>query len=59
MSELTSIILATDEQSRNRSLDGFCLAATAAELLSECEALNRLRHESDNLYQRVRALFFL
>jgi hypothetical protein len=59
MSELTSIILATDEQSRNRSLDAFCLAATPAELLAECVALNRLRHESDNLYQRVRALFFL
>ncbi len=59
MSELTSIILATDEQSRNRSLDAFCLGATPAELLAECEALDQLRHASDNLYQRVRALFFL
>src|SRR5512141_2399231 len=59
MSELTSIILATDEQSRNRSLDAFCLRATPAELLAECDALDRLRHASDNLYQRVRALFFL
>ncbi len=59
MSELTSIILATDEHSRNRSLDAFCLGATPAELLAECEALDRLRHASDNLYQRVRALFFL
>ena len=59
MSELTSIILATDEQSRNRSLDAFCHGASPAELLTECEALDRLRHTSDNLYQRVRALFFL
>ena len=29
------------------------------ELLAECQALDRFRRSSDNLYERVRALFFL
>ena len=33
--------------------------ATLEELLAECEALDRFRRSSDNLYERVRALFFL
>src|SRR4051794_17854114 len=32
---------------------------TLAELLAECDALDRFRRTSDNLYERVRALFFL
>lgn len=59
MSELTKIITATDPETRNRSLDAFCRAASLNELLAECEALDRLRRENDNLYERVRALFFL
>jgi hypothetical protein len=59
MSELTQIITAADPEIRNRSLDAFCRAASLSELLAECEALDHLRRESDNLYERVRALFFL
>jgi len=59
MSALTEIILATDPQIRDRSLDAFCREASLPALLAECEALDGLRRESDNLYQRVRALFFL
>ena len=59
MSELTQIITATDPEIRNRSLDAFCREASLETLLSECQALDRLRQESDNLYERVRALFFL
>jgi hypothetical protein len=59
MSELTHIITATNPDIRNRSLDAFCRAASLPELLAECEALDQLRRANDNLYERVRALFFL
>jgi hypothetical protein len=59
MSELTAIITSADPEVRNRSLDAFCRRATLDELMLECEALERLRHSSENLYERVRALFFL
>lgn len=59
MSQLTQIITATDPAVRNRSLDAFCRTASLNELLAECEALDGLRRNNDNLYERVRALFFL
>lgn len=59
MSELVRIITAIDQETRNRSLDSFCRAASAEALLQECNALEELRRTSDNLYIRVRALFFL
>lgn len=59
MSELVSIITATDPATRDRSLDAFCRNASLGELLAEIDALEGLRRRSDNLYQRVRALFFL
>ncbi|MGA9054961.1 MAG: UTP--glucose-1-phosphate uridylyltransferase, partial [Terriglobia bacterium] len=59
MSLLTDVITARDAETRNRSLDALCRAATLEELLLECEALDRFRRSSDNLYERVRALFLL
>ena len=59
MSQLTGIITAADPALRNRSLDAFCRAATLADLQSESAALDQFRRASDNLYERVRALFFL
>jgi hypothetical protein len=59
MSRLVSIITATDPAERNRSLDACCRQATLDELRSEAAALDAFRRESDNLYERVRALFFL
>jgi hypothetical protein len=59
MSELISIITATDPALRNRSLDAVCREATLAELLAECAALDSFRRSSENLYEQVRALFFL
>ena len=63
MSQLTGIVTAADPTVRNRSLDAFCRAATLADLQSESAALDRFRraHDNrrDNLYERVRALFFL
>ena len=59
MSLLTDVITARDAETRNRSLDALCRAATLEDLRLECEALDRFRRSSDNLYERVRALFFL
>ncbi len=59
MSELVRIIVDSDPEVRNRSLDGFCRAADAGPLLAECAALDQFRRRSDNLYERVRAQFFL
>ncbi len=58
MSVLTEVITASGEE-RDRSLDSVCRHATFEELLAECQALDRFRRTSDNLYERVRALFFL
>jgi len=59
VSLLTDVITSRDSQTRNRPLDALCRTATLDELLQECEALDRFRRTSDNLYERVRALFFL
>ena len=59
MSELTKIITASDPKIRNRALDAFCRAASLPQLLAECDALDQFRRQSDNLYEQVRALFFL
>jgi hypothetical protein len=59
MQSLISIITATDPQVRNRSLEEACQAASTAELLEQCQELDAFRRRSDNLYERVRALFFL
>ena len=59
MSVLVDIITAVDPTQRNRSLDAVCREMDAATLQAECDALDHFRRASDNLYERVRALFFL
>ena len=59
MSRLIAVITAEDPQIRDRSLDAVCQELSLPELLEECQALDRFRRASDNLYERVRALFFL
>jgi hypothetical protein len=59
LSELWKIITAADPEVRNRSVDAFCRSATADQLLGEAAALEQLRRSSENLYERIRALFFL
>ena len=59
MSQLTEIITADDPTIRDRSLDSFARGATSDTLLAECVALDQFRQENENLYHRVRALFFL
>ena len=58
-SRLVSIITATDAALRDSALDAACRNASRDELLAECAALDEFRRQSDNLYERVRALFFL
>ena len=57
--ELLETITSQDPQERNRSLDELCRDASAAALLQACAELDQFRRSSDNLYERVRALFFL
>ena len=59
MSRFLHVITAADPETRNQSLESLCRGASLEDLLRECEALDRFRRESDNLYERVRALFFL
>jgi hypothetical protein len=56
---LRNLILAQDDATRNQALDTFCRAASLDGLLAECADLEDFRRHCDNLYQRVRALFFL
>jgi len=57
--DLIEIIRARDQALRNRSLDDAVDGADLDRLLSACTVLERFRKESDNLYERVRALLFL
>ena len=56
---LIKIITSADPAIRNQSLDPFCAPATLDELIKACAELDAFRRESENLYERVRALFFL
>ena len=58
-SELVQIITSRDSTVRDRSLDAFCRSASFEKLIDKCDGLERFRRSSDNLYERVRALFFL
>ncbi len=53
------IISAEDPAARNLSPDPFCRSASLEELLRECDELELFRRRNENLYERVRALFFL
>ena len=59
MSSLIDIILSDEDQVRDRSLDSVCRDSSLDELLMHCCELDQFRRCEDNLYHRVRALFFL
>jgi hypothetical protein len=59
MHNLIEIITTSDPALRDRSLDGFCRTADAAALREAARALDAFRRGSENLYERVRATFFL
>jgi hypothetical protein len=56
---LTHIITSQDPAVANQSLDAFCHNASLEQLLTEAGELESFRRRSENLYERVRALFFL
>lgn len=58
MSRLVAVITGSGEE-RDTSLDALCRGLSVDELLAECDALEKFRRACDNLYERVRALFFL
>jgi hypothetical protein len=59
MPDLIRIITAAEPALRNQSLEGACAGLSLNELLRECVRLDEFRRHSENLYERVRALFFL
>ena len=59
MAELVGIITATDPSVRNQPLEGACARLSPEQLLQQAAALDSFRRHSENLYERVRALFFL
>ena len=58
-SKLLGVITAADPGARDVPLEQLCQGLSLEELLQEAEALDAFRRECDNLYERVRALFFL
>ncbi|HEX8465579.1 MAG TPA: hypothetical protein VF627_13255 [Abditibacterium sp.] len=56
---LTEIITAPDAETRDQSLDAVCRDLSFAHLLEEAASLEAFRHQNSNLYERVRACFFL
>jgi galactokinase/mevalonate kinase-like predicted kinase len=59
MRNLVDIITATDPGLRNESLEAACAGVSPKQLSEQCAELDAFRRRSDNLYERVRALFFL
>ena len=57
--QLIDIIVSSDAGVRDRALESAVTGMDTRRLLRECEALDRFRRTSTNLYERVRALFFL
>src|ERR1051325_10259626 len=59
MPDLIGIITSADPGIRNQSLEKACAGLSVEALLTEAAALDRFRRRSRNLYEQVRALFFL
>lgn len=59
MTDLLQVITSDQPDVRNQSLDRLCQDLSADQLLAECSRLDEFRRDCANLYQRVRALFFL
>ncbi|MCA9049425.1 MAG: UTP--glucose-1-phosphate uridylyltransferase, partial [Planctomycetaceae bacterium] len=59
MIDVLDVITSDNPDVRNRSLDELCRDRSTEELLDICHRLDAFRRSCGNLYQRVRALFFL
>ncbi len=58
-SKLIAIITSADAHVRNQSLEAVCRGMSLPEFLEECQQLEVFRRGSQNLYERVRALFLV
>ncbi len=56
---VTDLIASADSATRDTAIDTWCASRSVAELLADCAELDAYRRRETNLYQRVRALFFL
>src|ERR1043165_5900610 len=56
---VTDLIASADAATRDRAIDEWCAGRSVAQLLADCAELDAYRRRETNLYQRVRALFFL
>ena len=56
---LVEIIISKQEEIKDSSLEVVCENMTLEALISEADQLENFRLQSDNLYHKVRALFFL
>jgi hypothetical protein len=56
---LRALILTQDETNRNQPIEAAIRGLGLPALVAECDDLEAFRQECGNLYQRVRALFFL
>ena len=59
MRDLVGIITSAAPEVRDTPLEAACAGATAAQLLAACDDLDAFWRRAENLYERVRALFFL
>lgn len=59
MGKLIEIITSENQEIKDQSLDSYCKKASTDDLLDECKDLDLFRRENENLYFKVRALFFL
>lgn len=59
MTDLLQVITSDQPDVRNQSLDLLCRNMSGRQLLDWCQRLDQFRRDCSNLYQRVRALFFL
>lgn len=59
INEFLTTITAEESAERDRSLEQLCRGLSPGDLLDRCASLDQFRRTSENLYERVRALFFL
>lgn len=59
MTDLITVIQSSDPAVRDLPLEQVCESLSVPEMLAQCDSLDEFRRDSENLYERVRALFFL
>lgn len=59
MNPLIQLIISEDDSIRNQPFDSMCVNVDASTLVQHARELDQFRRQSNNLYHRVRALFFI